>query len=233
MAHWMTFFRHSIPSMHQQWDTRPIFSPPLIFNRTEHEPHNIGGPTVYVVQGPQQGDAAAGDTSLKVCYVRDDVCQQRVLHALRSLQGEVFCALSQLDFGDYMSSPAYAAAAQFFPLPTDLKNSHSDLSRGDFDLLLIHRTLGLVAGEIKAVGDSFDASMTADEKNKVIVSRIKRALKQLKKSMTVLHHLVGDFSFKPPITPTLILPNITEAQLRSLLASDPNLNKVNNISILF
>ena len=221
---WMKFFRQSIIIMYRYWKTRSIFIPPLIFNQTQHSVHTIGGATVYVPEEPK-ATASKGDRSLQVSDVRDDNAQHRVLLALRDLaQKEVFCVLSQLQFGDYMTSSCYAAATQFFSLARDLQ--HQQLDRGDFDVLIIHPELGLIAGEIKAVGDSFDASMTQAEKDRAIIKRIKRALKQLEKSTKVLQHLVCDLRVLPPIIPTLILPNVTDAHLRSLLASDSTLNQV-------
>ena len=74
------------------------------------------------------------------------------------------------------------------------------------------------------VGGSNDVSMTQAEKDRAITKQIKQALKQLKKSVQVLKHLVSDLPVTPPILPTLILPNVSDATLRRL-AYDPTLTR--------
>ena len=78
-----------------------------------------------------------------------DIAQQFVLTNLQELgndRDEVMFIVSQLDYGNYLNKPSYAAC---FPKPTDLDEKHK---RGDFDVLVIHRHFGVLIGEIKSVG---------------------------------------------------------------------------------
>ena len=57
--------------------------------------------------------------------------------------------LLQAQHDNYLNKPCYAAAAAMYPRPCDLP---TNLRRGDFDLLFLHRQRGLIVAEIKSVG---------------------------------------------------------------------------------
>nr|KAG5687635.1 hypothetical protein BaRGS_008118 [Batillaria attramentaria] len=59
-------------------------------------------------------------------------------------QRDVMFVLSQMGFGDYLDDPCYAAASSSLPRPVDLKKKQLDV--GDFDVLIIHRQYGILAG---------------------------------------------------------------------------------------
>jgi hypothetical protein len=98
--------------------------------------------------------------------VRDDRAHVKILRCLQDLpsfHNEAMFVLSQLDFGDYLNQPAFAAAAKTLPRPVDLKSLNKH--RGDFDLLIIHRLYGILASEIKAVGDQL-ASLPPQQRSR-------------------------------------------------------------------
>nr|KAG5688189.1 hypothetical protein BaRGS_027784 [Batillaria attramentaria] len=85
----------------------------------------------------------------------------------------------KLQFGDYLNQPCYAAAASRFPRPCDL----SDLHEGDFDVLIIHKKMGLIAGEIKSVGiRAKDQGLTDPQIENDVLKMLRKMLKMSKKS---------------------------------------------------
>nr|KAG5697836.1 hypothetical protein BaRGS_016098 [Batillaria attramentaria] len=64
-------------------------------------------------------------------------------------QRDVMFVLSQMGFGDYLDDPCYAAASSSLPRPVDLKRKQLDV--GDFDVLIIHRQYGILAGTGKTL----------------------------------------------------------------------------------
>nr|KAG5688195.1 hypothetical protein BaRGS_027790 [Batillaria attramentaria] len=85
----------------------------------------------------------------------------------------------KLQFGDYLNQPCYAAAASQFPRPSDL----SDLYEGDFDVLIIHKKMGLIAGEIKSVGiRAKDQGLTDPQIENDVLKMLRKMLKMSKKS---------------------------------------------------
>lgn len=158
--------------------------------------------------------------------VRDDAAQRRVLHGLRALAdklGEVMVVISQLQFGNYLNKPTYAAAASLLPKPVNMAPKYR---QGDFDILVIHSQFGLVAGEIKSVGDNFaQLKMTQQEEDAIVAQAVEKAVKQLAKSWQVLRFLVHD---QPGvnISKALLLPNVSSSQLLRAINGHPQTMQV-------
>ena len=113
----------------------------------------VNPPTQYRVW-PEESQRPATPVRVQESDFRDDTAQRHVLANLRALGNagqEPMFILSQLNFGDYLNEPSYAAAVQAsqLPRPSDLGEKYA---AGDFDILLIHRRHGLVLGELKSVG---------------------------------------------------------------------------------
>nr|KAG5688070.1 hypothetical protein BaRGS_007115 [Batillaria attramentaria] len=160
----------------------------------------------------------------------EDRAQQHVLHCLMELgqrQQEVMFVLSQLEYGNYLNKPSYAAAASHLPRPMDLSQSYH---RGDFDVMVLHRQYGLLVGEIKSVGLNLaglkksQAQADAD-----VAKRLWRSVKQLDKSETVIKHIVSDIAPKLLVKRTLILPYVTAEQLERVLNNAPQLAQCQDV----
>nr|KAG5697835.1 hypothetical protein BaRGS_016097 [Batillaria attramentaria] len=88
----------------------------------------------------------------------------------------------KLQFGDYLNQPCYAPAASQFPRPADLSNQNL---QGDFDVLILHRNLGLIAGEIKSVGIRAEEERLTDQQlEDDVLNTLKKMLKMHKKPAT-------------------------------------------------
>ncbi|XP_070191790.1 uncharacterized protein [Littorina saxatilis] len=204
---------------------QPYFIPPVYMYRTQHQAIQLSGRTVFMTQ-PSVTDLPRGaPPALQESDVRDDVCQQKVLeclHRLSQTQTEGMFVLSQLNFGHYLNDPSFAAAASTLARPEDLKaeNKH----RGDFDVLIIHRRHGILVGEIKAIGDTI-SSLPQQQQDQQVTKKVEQAIKQLHKAEDVLKHLTDYLQPPPRVQKTLMLPNITRAQLQRVLGDNPQLTQ--------
>ena len=135
---------------------------------------------------------------------------------------EVMFVISQLKFENYLSQHCFSGDAKL-PKPSDLKEEKRD--RGDFDILVIHRNHGVLVGEIKSVGDRL-ADKSERQQRRIIADKIRRAVKQLDKAESVLHHLFSHKARRPRIRKSVILPNVTANCLRRVLAFVPLLKEV-------
>ena len=113
----------------------------------------VNPPTQYRLW-PEESQRPATPVRVQESDFRDDTAQRHVLANLRALGNagqETMFILSQLNFGDYLNQPSYAAAVQAsqLPRPSDLGEKYA---AGDFDILLIHRRHGILIGELKSVG---------------------------------------------------------------------------------
>lgn len=128
----------------------------------------------------------------------------------------VMMVISQLKFGQYLKKPVYSAAAKLLPQITDLP---TDMQEGDFDVLIIHKDLGLITGEVKSVGSNFHEipGMTQKDKDAAVTKKVQEGVRQLKKAKAVLMHISSDMGQEVNITGILFLPYITTAQLESAL----------------
>ncbi|XP_076456663.1 uncharacterized protein LOC143290966 [Babylonia areolata] len=242
---WMPFVRDAFPNLHKQ----TYFVPPFHFNQMPFYPEVVAGETVQVLAyAPQQpppkkrnaklplevvppqvaGTAFTGNSPglqtsrVLPSDVQDDLAQGYTLECLRVLAErtqQVMLVLSQLHFKKYLdkkTDPILAATAALLPGTQHLS---VPLVRGECDILVLHRHYGLVVGEIKSVGGgSFFPSASEGDQHKMVVDKVKRAVNQLNNQAFVLNHLVSDLGVK--VTKTLILPNVTSAQLRQAMGSD-------------
>ena len=220
------FLEKRVQGWYPNWSRTAYFLPPIFMNRTQHRPQRLAE-QFHGVTHPPTSNLPAGSATwqLQESAVRDDECQRLVLDCLHKLaQTEVMFVISQLQFGDYLS-PSYAAAASMFNRPIDLKlqNKH----QGDFDVLLIHRKYGILVGEIKAIGDKL-SGLSQTQQDQQLKKKVEQSITQLQKADDVLKHLVSDLQTAPRIQKTLMLPNITKAQLQRVLADNPQLRQVRN-----
>ena len=188
----------------------------------------VAGHTVYVTQPPVSDLPRGEGPALLESDVREDQSQRWILNCLYDLskaQRGVMFVISQLSFGSYLKEPSYSAAASMLPRPIDLQSQNKH--RGDFDVLVIHRQYGILVGEIKAVGNML-SSFPQQQQNQQLKKKVEQAIKQLEKADDVLRHLVSDLRTTPRIRTTLMLPNITTAQLQQVLADNPRLRQVTN-----
>ena len=157
---------------------------------------------------------------------RDDAATERVLRSLRALgeqQGEPMMVLSELQFHQYLDGDTdvlHRAACAQLPRPADL-TQRSDRS-GDFDILILHRSYGLIVCEMKSVGA--DPRQIPDV-DRAVSSRVGKAVRQLDKAERVLAHLSSDVA-PVRVTKTVLLPNITSAQLMQALSSNTQVSQV-------
>ncbi|KAK7095126.1 uncharacterized protein [Littorina saxatilis] len=195
------------------------FLTPVYMNKTRHREDQLAsGLDVLVTERPLQ-DRPRGPQGwvLSENDVRDDKAVQRILECLRKVsKNEVMFVVSQLRYQDYLSE----ARDVGLPSPKDLKSQNKH--QGDFDILIIHRQHGILVGEMKAVGDL----QCGDQQNKakVIKDRVEKAIAQLKKATDVLEHILSDLQpTTPQILKTVMLPNVSRADLQHLLRNDPQL----------
>ena len=133
--------------------------------------------------------------------------------------------ISQLNFGDYLNEPCYSAAASLLPRPIDLKSQHKH--RGDFDVLLLHRRYGVLVGEVKSIGDQFSTLFpSARLQDQKVAEKVKLAIRQLNRAEEVLSYLLSDQQRPPRIVKSLMMPNISSAQLQRTLDNNPKLRQV-------
>ena len=224
---WQAVVERWYPKLQQ----RAYFVPPVHFNRFNYDRTQVVGEAV--TQRPIPSHTTKGQKAVvRENEVREDRSQERLLHCFKKFaaqHNQVMFVLSQLSFTGYLGEPSYAAAAKKLPRPIDLKAKNFD--RGDFDILFIHRDFGLVAAEVKCIGDLFsgDASSQPSE-DKALAKRIEQAVKQMDKSDEVLKHLTSDLGRQPSVTKTLMLPNVARCQLRRVLLDLPQTKQVHDMS---
>ena len=159
--------------------------------------------------------------------VRDDDTTQLVWNVMKELakerSQEAMVVLTQLTFDKYLAvtdPPINAPAGAMLPRPST--HVDPDLRRGDFDLLIIHRQYGFIVGEVKSVGAVHTENLT-----KAILSRVKKALRQLIKAEEVLKHVVSDLKVPLQVIKTLIFPYVTSQQLTLAMGNaDPEVQQV-------
>ena len=152
--------------------------------------------------------------------MQDDLAQYHALRCLRELSGRVHEAMvvvSQLKFRQYLDNVTNPLAAWRLPRVQSLPPHLAD---GECDLLIIHRTRGLIVGEIKSVGASAHfASLPESQRQQTITSKVEAAVNQLNNQGLVLAHLVQDLNVG--VTKRLILPFVTSAQLLQAVNGTP------------
>lgn len=143
--------------------------------------------------------------------------------------------LSQLQFGDYLNEPSYAAAAAQLPSPSSLPSAlPKNWKRGDFDVLIIHRKYGLLAVEVKAFGDNIKAlNMSQEVVHVTLRKKLKQAISILDKSKAMLSHLVSDIAPGLKIAVSLAFPSIKKQQVLEAVMENLDLERVRNLHFLF
>ncbi|KAK7094341.1 hypothetical protein V1264_007981 [Littorina saxatilis] len=161
--------------------------------------------------------------------ISDDFAQNHVMVNLQELgnsRHEAMFILSQLNFGDYLNQPAYAAAAAQLPRPSDKDTQQTKYSDGEADFVLIHRQHGILIGELKTVGRwQKDVNNPQPPADADVAKRVTKAVKQLDRSETVVRHLVSDVAPGLTVRKTLFLPYVSTEQLQRVLDNDPQLKQ--------
>ena len=208
------------------------FLPSVYMNRTQHQEEEVYGQTVYVTKEPSSEPPRKKRPQVSISDAVDDETHWRVLACLEQLaETEVMFVISQMQFGDYLNEPAYAAATSMLPKPGDPVLKSQNKHRGDFDILIIHRHHGILACEIETVGCNFSGKQMT-EQEAILARKVNDAIKQMQKTSDVLHHLVSKDETQPKIRTTLMLPNITRTQLQRVLnlTNNQQLLKVDSIT---
>ncbi|XP_025078791.1 uncharacterized protein LOC112554932 [Pomacea canaliculata] len=239
---WLKWVEAAFPDL----DSQAYFLPPVYINRVPMTRQTIAGQDVLVLHKPsgQAGQSfkvavnpsAAAQSSIpkpisvQDSDVRDDAAMQRILLSLQKMSqqnSEVFVAMSQLQFGEYLGEPCYAAAAAQVPLSTSLPPPlPKNWDKGDFDVLLIDRKYGFVVCEVKAVGDNVrELGLSQQDMENNIRKKLKQAIVQLDKAEAMLSHLVSDIASGLRITKTIAVPNLTAHQVEQAIAGDKQLTQ--------
>ncbi|KAL8617824.1 hypothetical protein ACOMHN_044922 [Nucella lapillus] len=240
---WTPFIQQHYPHLLSQ----TYCLPPIFFYRTPQTVETIARQTVLVRDNPsasgtgQQQPAPPPEQVAGRLFVENpsdsqnvrtqdsdwqgDTAHDRCLQALSGMQNEVMFIISSLRFQNYLHNPAnplHAAAIAQLPSIDD-PSIPQNIRNGECDLIIIHRTYGLLIGEIKSVGENdFFCKQTPDKQTQIIIKQIQKAVKQLENQHRALSHLVRDL---PPIriSMTLLLPNVSSSQLQSALSASPSL----------
>jgi hypothetical protein len=127
---------------------------------------------------------------------QDDFCQNHVIVNLQALgedlnNGGMFI-LSQLNFGNYLDQPAYAATVKQLRqnglrLPADLDTVITKYSDGEADIIIFHRFYGILVGELKSIGRAH--GKPADS---ALEKRIEKAINQLDNAAIVISYVISD-----------------------------------------
>jgi hypothetical protein len=169
--------------------------------------------------------------------IHDDFAQNHVLKNLRALgtaRKEAMFILSQLNFGDYLNKPTYAAAVKQLklPLPADVDTPLVKYSDGEIDFIIFHRLLGILIGELKAVGRYHILVENTEAPDADVVKRVQTAVKQLTKSKLVVSHIISDIAPGMTVRTTLFLPFVSSTQLLRVLTANPPLGRVSMLNSL-
>ncbi|XP_025107949.1 uncharacterized protein LOC112572468 isoform X1 [Pomacea canaliculata] len=236
---WMSWVENAFPDL----ETKAHFLPPVFMNRVPMTRRLLVGGEVLVPQeatgktGMSVHPVLGGDittvsqpTAVQDSDIRDAAAMQRVIFCLQKLSEnnrEVFVALSQLQFGQYLGEPCYAAAASQLPSAKNLPPHHPKSCKdGDFDVLLIHRHHGLVICEVKSVGANVQAlNMSQQDIDQSIRKKLREAVGQLDKAEVMLSHLVHDVAPGVRVCKTMALPNLTARQVQQAIEGDPKLSQ--------
>ncbi|KAL8610332.1 hypothetical protein ACOMHN_041146 [Nucella lapillus] len=209
------------PKRRPKSKTRPSSSSSLSSSSAPQPPPQVPG-TVFVENQRELQAVRIQDSD-----VQDDQAHEHCLQGLATIRGQVMMVISRLTFRKYLdnasnperlTNPLHAAAVSLLPTLDD-STLPSHLVDGECDILLLHRRRGLVVGEIKSVGGGrYFSGQDGSKQNEIVVRKVTEALLQLDNQEAALRHLVSDL---PPVavTKTLLLPNLTAAQLRAALAS--------------
>lgn len=215
-----------VDDWYPELNQRAYFVPNVHLNRLHYETHAIARQDVFTTHPPAK-DRPRGQKGIALSDAEDDLETQRILDCVRAIDDALqqrFFVLTQLGFDNYLSELLNNIAASLFPRAADFDNEQ--LSRGEFDLLLIHATHGLLVGELKSIGDKFRGRSLTEKEVKATEKRIRKGLKQLDKEEKVLKHLTKDLQQPPRVRKTLLLPNLQQSQLFEVFDRVPQLKQV-------
>ncbi|KAK7090980.1 uncharacterized protein [Littorina saxatilis] len=215
-----------VDDWYPELNQRVYFVPNVHMNRLHYETHAIARQDVFTTHPPAK-DRPRGQKGIALSDAEDDLETQRILDCVRAIADDAlqqrFFVLTQLGFDNYLSELLNNIAASLFPRAADFDNEQ--LSRGEFDLLLIHATHGLLVGELKSIGDKFRGRSLTEKEVKATEKRIRKGLKQLDKEEKVLKHLTKDLQQPPRVRKTLLLPNLQQSQLFEVFDRVPQLKQ--------
>ncbi|XP_025113851.1 uncharacterized protein LOC112575923 [Pomacea canaliculata] len=187
------------------------FVPPLYFNKCRYKPRCVADQVIYVPHSADLSDVS-----------HDQAMQQvlQCLHHMAKQEKEQMFVLTQFQYEDYLNTPGVDFERHCLPLPSSFVDD--DKSVACFDLLVVHQTRGILVGVVKAVSDEDqDVQQTTDVvDNKLrlvddfIESQVVEAVKQLKKAVRMINHLMSDHKPFPGIGQTLMLPRLTRQALQ-------------------
>ncbi|KAK7109760.1 uncharacterized protein [Littorina saxatilis] len=206
------------------WKKQTYFLPPVFMRKIQRSQEMVCNQEVYVIKPP---GTKAGEQGYHDKDRREDEAFVKVLNSLEQLtEREVMFVISKLEFRFYLNVSHYENAASMLPRPKDEGLPQGKETDGDFDILIIHRQLGLVAAEMKAVGENSEERLeTQKQRDQNLVNKIEQAIKQISKSREMLKYLVSEDEIKPMIRTSLMLPNITTDHLRTVLGSNAKLEQ--------
>ncbi|PVD21792.1 hypothetical protein C0Q70_17593 [Pomacea canaliculata] len=146
---------------------------------------------------------------------------QHVLHCLRHMAEhykEDMFVLSQFKYEDYLNNPGNSFLNHRLPVPAGFRDK---TNVGCFDILIIHRRLGVLVGVVKSISDKDDGSEDSEDKiDDMLVSEVCEAVAQVKYANSMMGHLMSDQTHKPAVQMTLMFPNVTSSSLHRALGSD-------------
>ena len=125
-----------------------------------------------------------------------------------------------------------SAPLSMFPRPRDLE---PNLQRGEFDVLILNRRVGVVLIEVKAIGDVFGVLpdlQSVRGQYTAINKRIKQALNQLQKGERVIKYLLNDLGLSGVhVTKRIMLPNLEKQTVLVAVMQDDQLVQVSEVQL--
>ncbi|XP_025113462.1 uncharacterized protein LOC112575698 [Pomacea canaliculata] len=206
----LTYLSDDFIKMYPDFDTKSYLVPPLYFNSNTYIEGNIGGQQVYITQPPDEET------------VKHDLAMARVLHSLRLLveqeDQDVMFVISQFNYDNYLATPGQDFLSHKLPMPAGLIGQEKHF--GDFDILILHRNLGVLVGVVKACSD--DPGTTNDT---IIVEEMKKGWEELNNADRMLKHLLSSEQNEIVVHKLLMLPNVSQDRLESVLLGNHDMTK--------
>ncbi|XP_025114163.1 uncharacterized protein LOC112576124 [Pomacea canaliculata] len=188
------------------------FVPPVYFNRTQYKTQLAADEVIYVLDSHDPPD------------FRQDQALQHVFHCLRHMaeqRQEQMFVLTQFRYEDYLNSPDSKYNKHKLPVPADLKEA--DKRTKCFDLLIFHRSLGVLVVVVKPVsGDGHDDHQKLAS---LVELELSEAIQQLNMANSILKHLMSDQDVHPIIRHAVIMPNLESSSLREAINTDSKVVK--------
>ncbi|KAK7100621.1 hypothetical protein V1264_023541 [Littorina saxatilis] len=208
------FLVKTFPGLHKQ----TYFVPPILFNVAKR----------------------AWATQFHGCFtseltpqsnVRADEARERILKCLQELSTIMTCfVMSGVIFDEYLNKRTRLPTDKPgekphipFPKPGDLASQYR---RGEIDVMIFHKSYGIIIIDVKAVGDTFDEmSVNESEKLDLIIKVLEKVLALIRKEREVILHLVSDIPCTIPVSAMLVLPNLSRSLLKDALDLQPVLRE--------